>query len=55
MNVVNRISCFALFFFLEGIWGGIGHPAPPLATLLDILLEYRPSLSTLSYRSRDKR
>ena len=26
VNVENRISCYCLYFFLEGIGGGFGHP-----------------------------
>ena len=34
VNVVNRISCFALYFFLRGDWGWLWQPWPPLATPL---------------------
>ena len=34
VNVVNRIRCFCLIFFLRGDWGGFGHPGHPLATPL---------------------
>jgi len=39
VNVVNRISrfCFIMFFFLEWIGGGFGHPGHPLATPLVVL------------------
>ena len=64
VNVVNRKKVvLALYFFLEGIWGGFGHPGHPLipglhnsSVVIKTFFRSRDQdkTTTLAIRSRDR-